>query len=425
MMPDRTVAPEIRPFGKLTIPAETIETLDNGLTLHHLRGGDQPVCTLTIAFEGGASEKGEALGRLLLNMLCEQTARHSADEVSEIIDYNGARLSGQLMSHHSALKLFALTHRTADMLPLLLEMLSEPAFDSARLEVIKTKCIQNLQTMRMDTAVLADEAMAPLIWGADHPLAHRTAEEDYIAVTPDMLLRAHHAMVTPRRAHAFFSGLYDDALLDEVRAMLRCIPSFGEGTPVRLIDAEPAPIGSIVRVPFEESYQSALSLAIPTIGRSHPDYIPLRFSIIALGGYFGSRLMTNIREEKGLTYGISAMLLGELQGSYASIVAKCDKQFSATVLDEIASELRKLASDPPAGEELERLRIHASTDLARILDTPAGCMQHYQNIVFTGTPVNYFEQQLARIESLSSDTIAHMATTYLRPEALRTVIAGE
>ncbi len=116
-MPDRTVAPEIRPFGKLTIPAETIETLDNGLTLHHLRGGDQPVCTLTIAFEGGASEKGEALGRLLLNMLCEQTARHSADEVSEIIDYNGARLSGQLMSHHSALKLFALTHRTADMLP--------------------------------------------------------------------------------------------------------------------------------------------------------------------------------------------------------------------------------------------------------------------------------------------------------------------
>lgn len=423
MTPDRTTPPRVRPFGELTMPPETIETLDNGITFHHLRGGDQPVCSLTIAFDGGISELGEAGVRTMLGMLTEQTAHHTADEVSEIIDFNGARISGQAMSHHSALKTVTLTKNLPDLLPLIGEMIAEPAFDAARLEVAKAKAISNLQTAHMDTSVLADEAAAQLVWGENNPLARITTEDDYAVLSPSALADVHRRIVAPSHAHAYFSGLFSDSTLDAVQNALAAIPALGAGTDVMLVPATPAPPGTVREVAFDKSLQSAISIAIPTIHRSHPDYIPLRLTIMALGGYFGSRLMTNIREEKGLTYGINAALLGELQGSFIGISAKCDRRFTDTVLHEISEELRKLAADPPAGEELERLRIYASTSLAKILDTPSGCMQYYQNIRFTGTPNDYFRQQLRHIAALTPDVISEMAKKYLSSGYL-TAIAG-
>ena len=145
---------------------------------------------------------------------------------------------------------------------------------------------------------------------------------------------------------------------------------------------------------------------------------------MALGGYFGSRLMTNIREEKGLTYGINASLMGELQGSYVSITAKCDKNNTDIVLAETEAEIRRLVSEPPCGEELERMRIYAATSLAKTLDTPQSMMQYYQNMICTGTPHDYFTRQFKCINALTPDMIARIAAEYLRSDSIITVVAG-
>ena len=276
----------------------------------------------------------------------------------------------------------------------------------------------------MDVSAVASDESNRLIYGSGHPLAHITVPEEIEQLTPEILAAIHKGIINPARAHAFMSGYFTDDILDSVRAMLAAIPPLSEGTPLNISPGIPAKGGTIVKIPFESSMQSAISISIPSIPRSHPDYIPLRMAVTALGGYFGSRLMTNIREEKGLTYGIRAMLCGSLEGSYVGIMARCDKSYAYTVTDEIKKELLLLASEPPRGEELERLKTHLASELADNLDSPSKVMQYYRNIITFGTPADYFEQQQRHLAALTDTTIADMADKYLRPEMLLTAIAG-
>lgn len=423
-MPDRTTPPPTHPFGHLTMPAQTVETLPNGLTLHHYRGGDQPICSLSVVFRGGAAEHSEAAGRMAAAMITEGTAHHSADELAEIIDFNGAKTGAMHMRHHTEVGLVALEHRIADMLPVMAEIIAEPTFDEARLQVAKVKAVNELQTRRMDVSSIASDASDRLIYGDGHPLAHITEPAEIEQLTPAALTALHRSTVCPSTAHAYLSGYFTDGILESVRAMLGAIPALSAGTALNLQPGTPAAPGTIVKIPFEGSLQSAISMTIPSIPRSHPDYIPLRMAVTALGGYFGSRLMTNIREEKGLTYGIRSMLCGSLEGSYVGIMATCDKSYAATVTDEIRKELTLLAAEPPTGRELRQLKTQLASELADNLDSPLKVMHYYRNNVMSGTPEGYFEQQQRHLAALTADTIAEMARKYLRPEMLRTAIAG-
>ncbi len=178
------------------------------------------------------------------------------------------------------------------------------------------------------------------------------------------------------------------------------------------------------RITKEGAFQDAIAAGMPGPDRSHSDYIALRLTVMALGGYFGSRLMLNIREEKGLTYGINAALMGTPEGSMLNIAAQCDGRSTDTVISEIGAEMRRMVTDPPTGEELRRLKLHASTDLAEILDTPTSIMGYYANRLYVGTPDDYFERQQKAIETLSPDIISEMAARYLDPSRLTIVTAG-
>ena len=142
---------------------------------------------------------------------------------------------------------------------------------------------------------------------------------------------------------------------------------------------------------------------------------------MALGGYFGSRLMSNIREDKGLTYHISAVLMGEHNESMALVSALCDKSYTEQVVAEISEELRRLAANPPEGEELSRLKLHAMTDLAEMLDNPANVMSYYITQLLVGTPADYFAAQQQALRALSPEIISDMAARYLTPEKMITV----
>lgn len=423
-MPDRTTPPPVRPFGQLSVPADTVEVLDNGLTLHRYSGGDQPVCRLSVQMQGGSAELGDAVGRLLATQFTEGTSSRSAEEIAEAIDYNGARINCRSQQHFTSVDLSVLSNRASDMLPVLTDMIANPVFPSDRLDVAAQTAVANLQTSRMDTSVLADEALMPLIAGAGHSLARRLEEKDFEQVSPADLAAAHRRILVPSATHTYLSGSFDNDTLDTVRRALASLPERGPVFDIDLSPLSPASAGTRANVDFPASYQSAVSIAIPAPERNNPDYVPLRLTVIALGGYFGSRLMTNIREEKGLTYGIHAALIGMLNGSYANICAKCDKRFTDTVIAEISAELRRLVTDPPQGRELERMRLFATTSLAEILDTPSGVMGYYAARRLVGAPENYFETQLEAIKALTPETIATMAERYLQPEKAITVVAG-
>lgn len=424
-MTDRTTAPLTKPFGHLHLPEPTVETLSNGLTLHHYSGGEQYVCRLTVKIPFGGEYAASAAPSILASQLTEGTKHHLPEQFAEILDYNGASVNAHASEYFITVTLNTLTNRLPALLPLVAEMLSEPYFDPERLENARLTTVNNLLTSRRDPAVIASEAIKPFIFGKDHPASIIRQPEDIMAVDRPELQDLHDSMLNPEKIHIMLSGRLTEDTIASARTTLSQIKPIGAGYDIPVREMHPAEGGHRIVTPFPDSLQSAIVMAIICPHRTHPDYIPLRLAVMALGGYFGSRLMSNIREEKGLTYGIDASLQGLREGSFAAITAKCDKSFTNEVEHETISEIARLAAEPPAGEELENLKLYAMTSLAKTLDTPLSIMGYYGGKLETAYPDNYFNDQQRVISSLTPGMIAEMADRYLRPESIITSIAGE
>lgn len=173
-----------------------------------------------------------------------------------------------------------------------------------------------------------------------------------------------------------------------------------------------------------EALQSAVCISIPTIGRSDPDYIDLRLAMMALGGYFGSRLMTNIREEKGLTYGISGALLGYREGGVASIDSQTDPRNVKQLVSETIKELELLRTVAMTDGELSAVKRYAMSALAASLDSPFSIMDIYLTRYTSGTPDDYFKLQQKAITDLTAERIMEVANRHLDPDSVKISIAG-
>lgn len=420
----RSYPPPVSELALGSMPPEIVETLPNGLIFHHFSGGDQPVCRLQLLFSGGQAEIGNRLtGRIMLSALAEGTADISTEAFADRIDYNGVRIGSQCHNHYSSLTIAMLNHRVAEILPLIAEMLAKPLFPQNRIDTMLQSAKTQLEIADSEVSTLAEYASDAMAMGAEHPLARRLTCSDIDAVSREDIVSLHRRMICAEKSHAYLSGQLDKATVDAVRAMLSGINRSAQGFETNIIPYMPASPGR-TDVNGAGTLQSAISATIPGICRSHPDYNDLRLTVMALGGYFGSRLMCNIREEKGLTYGISSYLSGAHEGSYTTIAATCDKQNTDIVLEEISKELEQLAVSPPSGDELSRLKRHAMTSLAQTLDSPASIMGYYTTSLLVGTPADYFEAQQAAIKSITSDRIASLAARYLQPDKLRTAVAS-
>ncbi len=423
---NRSIVPAVKQFPPLTMPSQHVEVLPNGITLHYLSAGHQPVCRLSLLFAGGIAEIGNQLTpRLALASCTDASLHYPHEKLADILDFNGVRPGASAHSHFTSFNISMLNHRVNDVLPVMLDFLSSPEFPERQLQATCLAQKSQIATMRSDSSFIANEEFELAMNGSSHPLTQPIVADPIENFTPADAAALHRQLICPHRAHAFLSGLLSDSLIDDVRRTLGALPSLSDGYN---IDIKPythpsKPFTKVVD--FEHTYQSAIAAGMPAIDRSHPDYIDLRLTVMALGGYFGSRLMTNIREEKGLTYGISSALLGSQEGAYVKIGAQCDKSYSKLVLDEIRNELVNLAVNPPAGKELERLKLFATTSLAEILDTPTAIMGYYSTQILVGTPDDYFAAQQRAISALSSDKIAEMATKWLDPDNLSAIIVGE
>ncbi len=165
-------------------------------------------------------------------------------------------------------------------------------------------------------------------------------------------------------------------------------------------------------------------MTIPAISREHDDYEMLRITVCALGGYFGSRLNANIREAKGLTYGIGASIIGIDGYGAINISCQCDCQYVDTVISEIRHELDAMRSGDYSADELARLKRFYMTSLSGILESPFSIMDFYESGLIADIPSDYFKQQLDALEVLSPITLSEMATKYFNSEAALTVVAG-
>lgn len=422
---DRKTPPAVKGFGDMQIPEPRHLTLDNGVPLTVLDNGSQEVNRLTLVWDGGICETSfPAIATLAANLMREGTLNHSGAEIAETLEYNGAWIKGSVHSHHSSVVAYSLNSKAENVFPVIAETISCPVFPERETSVLREKMARTAELDREKVEFYSALENRRLVMGENHPLAHSDTPQEIRDITSDDIKALHNDVYTPATCGIYLSGCITPEIEDIVNNRFGSIKSDSHGCKINIVPfTGSANHLSVIR--RKGALQSAIRLSIPTIGREHPDYIPLRIAVMALGGYFGSRLMSNIREDKGYTYGISASLLGYHEGGIISIATQCDNRYTMPLIEEVKKELTRMTTGDFSLEELDRLKKYAMTQLATILDSPFTIMDYYENMRLASTPENYFEDQIDAITSITPQQIASLASRYLPLSDLYISIAGD
>lgn len=422
--PDRAAKPTIKDFDALQILHPEEIKLSNGVKIVNLDMGEQPVCRITVRWDVGLceSDSQEALV-LMYKMLREGTNNHTGDEISNILEFNGAWMNQSVDSHSGSVSLYTLNSRFDDVFPVFMDIITSANFPENAVSSIGERCAATLELQQAKVAWQSSRLDTERIFGKGHPLSVRQSPTKFRQISSSCLKDLFNLSILSIPPTVYVAGKTKD-ILDKIIAYFERFVYTPNTFIHNIIPAKPenAKLASIY---INDSLQSAINLSIPTIRRDNPEYINLRLATIGLGGYFGSRLMKNIREDKGWTYGIQGNLLGYKEIGVVNISTQTDNKYVDPVIAEILKEIERLKTDPLTEDEIRSLRQYALSGLASILDSPFSVIEHFISIDSNGSSPSYFEQQLDAIKSLSAETICNVAQKYMPTENALISIAGK
>lgn len=413
--PRRDEAPALHPLPPITVPPAGTKTLNGGARLITVPAGDQPLARLQLLWEGGPLDfEHPGAVHVMAEALLEGTRSMSAEDIADRVDYEGARLNTRCSEHCVGLSLLGLSECIETLLPVIRSLVTEPLLGAEQIEIPARRMAAAETVEQAKVAVRTARTAKELVMGKGHPRTRVDSPDDFLSFSPEYIRGIFSKTIGrgSRGLQVILGGLFSPELEAAVVRLIESLPSSREESPKAIIPYHPeTPCRIDLHAP--EAVQSAVSLAKPAIGRDHPDYIPLRLAVSALGGYFGSRLMSEIRENRGLTYGISASLMGTLDGAAVNISAQCSADKVDEVITETLAQIRGLWENPLSDDELERLRLSSWSGLAAQADSPLSAIDYYASRILVGTPDNYFERQMQAIASMDARMIAKLAREYL------------
>lgn len=423
MILDRTLAPDFQAIQSVNIPQVQHYTLDNGLSLHVVNVGEQPIIRLELIFEAGTwYEPSNGVSFFTMKMLSEGTTHYTSAQISEFFDQFGAFTEfGQGMDR-AAFTLFGLTKHLSALLPMVRELLEEAIFPTKELADLQRITAQNLRVNLEKTAHVATQTFRKQVFGSGHPYGKNLTFDAIEAINSDDLKAFYEQFIKNRPFSIFMSGMIGEQEIALINKCLGCL-AIRSATPVaKETDIRSAPEQIMVEKP--ESVQSSIRMGKQLMTRQHPDFYKMVMLNEVLGGYFGSRLMRNIREDKGFTYGISSQVAPLSRAGYWVIGTDVKKEHTNQTIDEIRKEIKQLQTELVPADELETVKNFLSGEFAGSLNTAFEITDRYKIIILDKLPANFYEQFIPTIRKVTSEEILQMANTYLSLDSLHEVVVG-
>ncbi len=427
-MLDRTLAPPVQPLARVTLPEAEVLALPSGARLHVLANNAQPVVRLQLVFRAGkTAETKPGLASLTARMLLEGTTTRTARQIADEVAFYGASLECDAGFDRSTLTLYCLTRHLPALLPLVNDVLTNPAFPAAELQQLKTRTIQNVRVERQKTSYLASERFNELLFGSQTPYGQLFDGDAYQGLTGAEAQQFHQIAYALSNAEIFLCG----DVAAEQALVAQAFSEVPEGGLSLRVPVSGAPVGSVVgveipsgRVVVPGSLQASVRMGRSWPAPTHPDTHRLKLLVNVFGGYFGSRLMRNIREDKGLTYGIYASVAPRELGTNITIGTDVKGESADFAVSEIEMEMRRLREELIPADELETVKNYLLGKFANELSTVFEQCDKYKALVFMNLPGDYYTEFVRQTEAADAETLQKLAQHYLSPGDMQVVIAG-
>lgn len=419
-MLDRTVAPPFQKTNNFVLIKPERIVLSNGIQITYVDGGEQEVVKIEFIFKAGKwYENQPGVSYFTAHLLQKGTVQKTSYQISAAFDQLGIHLEFNPGYDFTSIALYGLNKNIDRVFDLTNEILTQPSFPDNELQQAKDIYIQGLKINLEKTSYLASLQLRKNLFGEDHPYGYDATVDQIRNIKRTDLSDFH------QRLYADLEVICSGKITPQIKNSIeKALSGF-----LKSNIQEPAFL-KVNRLPFyqivekEGSVQSSIRLGKLVVGRNHADYPALLLLNHIFGGYFGSRLMKNIREEKGLTYGIYSSIVALKHDTYVSIGADVNKENRELTVEEIKKEIQALRSELIGDTEFETARNHFIGGFQSEISTPFAHADKIKNMMFYHLPENYYQNLLQKIEQLNSANLRDIANRYLAEDTFFEVAAG-
>lgn len=415
--------PDLVPTRELTLPKQAERTLDNGLTVVAIRRSSVPLVELRLRVPFGRAHLARAT--LLSQALFTGTSTMSSIDIAAELQAVGGGLAAGLDPDRLLITGNSLVSGLERMLDILAGVLTSSTYPAEEVATERERLVDHIQVAQSQPSHLARAALLERMYGR-HPYAVQTpTPEQARGVRPKQLRTLHAERVRPDGATLVLVGdLNPDKALD---IAAKALGGWQGGADTGgVVPATPAlEPGPLLLVDRPGSVQSSLRMALPAVTRTHPDHAALQLANLVFGGYFSSRWVENIREDKGYTYGPHTSIEHFVAGSSLVVAADVATAVTGPALLETLYELGRIASLPPGEEELEQARRYALGTLQLGMSTQAGLAGLASTYASFGLRLSYLAEHAARLAAATLDDVAEVAARHLGPSGAVTVVLGD
>ncbi|MHB9148008.1 MAG: M16 family metallopeptidase [Candidatus Amoebophilus sp.] len=418
---DRKIPPTFKTIDNISFPWPTTVKTDVGIPLFILNQGDMPIIKLSLLSEAGSwYEPQNGVAYFAAKMLTEGTLNKTAQEIAAYIDYYGANLTIITRVDYCSIELVCLSKHFVVMLDLLTELLTTSTFPQTQLNLLQKLRVQALKVEDEKNSQVAHKRFKEALLGKAHPYGYSLTAADIATVTTDHLVSFYKNQLLAD-CQVLLSGQVKEQHIQYVQQLLSHIPSKPANRPNYPLSIKPP---SRIHVQKEGSLQSAICIGKLLFPKTHPDYLAMYIVTELLGGYFGSRLMRNIREEKGYTYNIYATMLPLKETTYFLISTEAIQEFAEQTCEEIYREIKILQTEEVDLEELTTLKNYMIGNFLTSINDPFSIMQRFKEAHLYGLAQEFYEDFYHTLQQITPARIKEIANTYLALESLTEVRVG-
>jgi len=423
---DRTQAPAYKEIENIRFIEPQLKTLDNGLELIVFKTGSQEIVKIELVFDAGIIKQTKNLVASTINsMLQEGSKNFSAEEIAEQLDFYGSHLSLSIDKDFAKITFFSLDKHLEKGLKILIDIIQNPTFPQEKIDRYLSKRLQSFKLDMEKVKDLASRKFTQELFGKDHPYGSVAEESDFSNIKRNDLTEFFTTYYQPNNCKIVIAGQFSDSILETIESTFSSWKNSEKNITPNKSFVAPQLEQLDFLIEKKDAMQSGLRLGKILFNRTHEDYAKMQVVNTLLGGYFGSRLMKNIREDKGYTYGIGSALISQKETGYLTIVSEVNATVSKETIVEIKKEIQILQTELVGEEELSKVKSYMLGRLLRAVDGPFSLSETYMNVYLYGMGWDYYKNYIKTIREISSEEIMELANRYLQEDSLIKVIAGK
>jgi predicted Zn-dependent peptidase len=400
-----------------TLPPCANRLLDNGIPLYVVNDCIEPVVQIDMVFPAGMwHESKTAIAHATAALLKSGTSTKSSLEINAHFEQYGASVKAGAGSDWASLSVSCMTRHLNQLLPLMAELLHDTIFPQHEIDIYIQNARQRLSVQLKKSDFIANRLIDRYLFGEHHPYGKYTEMADYDNITREALtdhLKKHYSSAS---CQLFMAGQFTEKDIDLVNQYIGSSNwnSSAAATPEYAIEPTAQKIHRIQH--DEQGVQGAIRLIRPFPEKQHPDFAPMIVLNTLFGGYFGSRLMSNIREEKGYTYGIHSYLYNNLHHGAYMITTEVGKEVCDATIREIHLEMKRLQDELVEPDELMLVKNYLLGSILGDLDGAFQIMQRWKNLILNGFTQDRFYNNLSIYKHITAEEIQSLARKYLNKD---------